>query len=399
MSESNKFFVEEPVTLPKFDEITLAQESDDPIDEGISPADIADSDSNGDTDGHTDSDSGDDATEPAPLVLELPEASDDVLESLSRTMDALQLAEVETLEKLHSDWATDLTRETFQESQEPIQEPETASDLDGEFTGMDDQAAPELPPLSLEEAMAAVETLLFLSEKPVSKARLIDLLGGATDELILTLALEGLMQARKHKSFGVELAEIAGGYQFRTKPSQADVAKRLTRVQFQRLSRGAMETLAIISYKQPCMKEDVDQVRGVDSSHFLRTLLDRRLVDIAGRSELPGRPMLYKTSEHFLEVFGLSSLDQLPPLRELESMIPTSQVGEEDPKVKEMRRLVQQMKSEQFRIQYDPKEDEKLLKEFREEVKQIPISTPTLDQIAEAARIAEAGPAESHPSV
>src|SRR5262249_281019 len=146
---------------------------------------------------------------------------------------------------------------------------------------------------------------------------------------------------------GIELIEVAGGWQFRTKPGRAALARKLAKVQTQRLSRGAMETLAIVAYKQPLMKEDIDKIRGVDSSHFIRGLLERKLVQISGRSEPPGRPMVYSTTQEFLQLFGLRDLDSMPPLRELEAMIPTTQTGnpeDEDPRVKEMRRLVGQMK-------------------------------------------------------
>jgi segregation and condensation protein B len=147
-----------------------------------------------------------------------------------------------------------------------------------------------------------------------------------------------------------------------------------------------METLAIVAYRQPVMKEEIDKIRGVDSSYFIRGLMDRKLIAITGRSELVGRPMLYSTTETFLELFGLKDLAAMPPLRELESMVPTSQSdrpdGEDaDPRVREMRKLVSQMKSDtSTSLIYDPREDEKLLAEIRERVQAIPTSTAYLDE-------------------
>ncbi len=148
-----------------------------------------------------------------------------------------------------------------------------------------------------------------------------------------------------------------------------------------------METLAIIAFKQPALKEDIDQVRGVDSSHFIRGLLDKKLIQISGRSELPGRPMVYSTTNDFLELFGLKSLEDLPPLRELEQMVPGSQAsGEDDPRVKQMRKLVAEMKENSASIlDYDPKEDDRLLQEIRERVQGISITTATLEAQKQAA--------------
>jgi segregation and condensation protein B len=153
-----------------------------------------------------------------------------------------------------------------------------------------------------------------------------------------------------------------------------------------------METLAIIAYQQPVMKEEIDKIRGVDSSYFVRGLLDRKLIKISGRSELPGRPMLYGTTPEFLEVFGLKDLSSLPSLRELEQMIPQSQSGnpeDEDPKTREMRRLVSEMKADHSSaLHYNPKEDEKILKEIRDQVNLIPTSTPYLDELKAAETLA-----------
>lgn len=199
-------------------------------------------------------------------------------------------------------------------------------------------------------------------------------------------ALTHLRNRYKATHHGIEIAEVGGGIQFRTKPGRAALAKRLSKVQVQRLSSGAMESIAIIAYKQPVLKEDIDKVRGVDSSYFVRQLLDRNLIKIDGRSELPGRPLLYSTTQHFLELFGLKDLSALPPLSELESMVPTSQSANPDdenygdPRVREMRRLVAEMKSDKTRIAYDPKEDERILQEIRERVGSISTSTPFIEE-------------------
>jgi segregation and condensation protein B len=144
-----------------------------------------------------------------------------------------------------------------------------------------------------------------------------------------------------------------------------------------------METLTICAYKQPCTKDDIDSVRGVDSSHFIRTLLDRKLIEVSGRSEAPGRPMIYSTTDTFLEVFGLMALTGLPPLREIEAMVPqmaATEEGAEDPRVLQMRKMVGQMKTEANHLDYDSKEDERILQDIRDRVKSIDISTPYLER-------------------
>jgi segregation and condensation protein B len=243
--------------------------------------------------------------------------------------------------------------------------------------------------LDLREMESCIEALLFMSERPLSAKKLQELLGPEMNLDWFHEALLNLQTRYARFSHGIELAEIAHGYQFRTKPVRAALAKKLAKIQTQRLSTGAMESLAIIAYKQPVLKDDVDKIRGVDSSHFIRGLLDKKLIKIAGRSELPGRPMVYATSNEFLEIFSLKSLDSLPPLKELESMIPGSQSGnpdDTDPRVKKMRELVASMNADHsVNLLYDPKEDEKFLTEIRERVKAIEIITPTLQaQVDEA---------------
>ena len=251
-------------------------------------------------------------------------------------------------------------------------------------------ALPSLPTadesgvLDLREVESCIEALLFMTDKPMSEKRLRELLGPDFGDEIFAQALASLQERYQSLSHGIELAQVSGGWQLRTKPGRAALARKLAKVQTQRLSGGAMEALAIIAYKQPVLKDEIDTIRGVDSSHFIRGLLDKKLIQITGRSELPGRPMLYATTPDFLELFGLANLEAMPSLRELEQMVPASQTkdpSEEDPRVREMRKLVGQMKADNSTsLIYDPKEDEKLLQEIRERVQDIPTSTPYLDE-------------------
>lgn len=315
----------------------------------------------------------------------------------SYTKEEIAKIEAEAASKIAEDVALEEARlaseqASTEESEKNEIDPELLAALP-KNPGINENGEPISEP-DFSELESAIETLLFLSEKPMSAVKLQELLGPDFSFHYFQESLTNLKNRYTDTHHGIELVEVAGGYQFRTKANRAALAKKLARVTFQRLSSGAMETLAIIAYKQPTLKESVDEVRGVDSSHFIRTLLDRKLIKISGRSELPGRPMLYETTEDFLQVFSLNDLSELPPLSELESMVPTSQSDhDEDPRIKQMRKLVSDMKSDKSTtLLYDPKEDEQFLADIRERVKGIEVSTPTLmaeDEAKKQAKIDE----------
>ena len=217
--------------------------------------------------------------------------------------------------------------------------------------------------LDSNEIQSCIEAILFMADKPLSVDKFRQMLGPSFELTHFEEALKALQERYQSVHHGIELLEIAGGYQFRTKVGRANLAKKLVKVQSQRLSAGAMETLAIVSYKQPVMKEEVDKIRGVDSSYFVRNLMEKKLIYISGRSELPGRPILYSTTQEFLEIFGLKDLSSLPPLRELEQMVPQSESDnpeDDDPKTRELRRVVGAMnKDKSTLLYYNPEEDEK----------------------------------------
>lgn len=235
--------------------------------------------------------------------------------------------------------------------------------------------------LDLEEAEACIETLLFLSDKPLSVKKLEEYLEPHMTKKLMKEAIGTLKARYESPKHGFELLEVAGGWQFRTKPGKAFLSKKLAKIQTQRLSRGAMESLAIIAYKQPILKDEIDRIRGVDSSHFIRTLLERKLIQMEGRSELPGRPIVYGTTDEFLSLFNIASANDLPPLRELEQMIPASEIGTEDnPVVREMKSLISKMKDTSDSLGYKPEEDEVFLNEMREKIQGTTITTPYLEE-------------------
>jgi segregation and condensation protein B len=238
--------------------------------------------------------------------------------------------------------------------------------------------------LDLNELQSAIEAILFMVDKPIKMERIHEMLGPDFELNLFQEAMSALMDRYQTTAHGIEIVQVANGYQFRTKAGRAALVKKLAKVQTQRLSSGAMESLAIIAYRQPVLKDDIDKIRGVDSSYFIRQLLDKKLIHISGRSDLVGRPLLYSTTDEFLSLFNLKDLSAMPSLREIEQMIPASQSQnpeDEDPRVKEMRKLVGQMKSDtSVSLIYDAREDEKILKDIKERVGSIATTTPYLEQ-------------------
>lgn len=163
----------------------------------------------------------------------------------------------------------------------------------------------------------ALEAIIFAAAGTANAAQirraLPHLAPGRIPDLVAEINQELSEQGRPY-----EIAEVAGGYQFRTRPEFAEVLRAARPERKLRLSRAALETLAVVSYRQPVTRAEIEELRCVDCGAVLRSLLDRQLVRIVGRRDAPGRPVLYGTSSQFLETFGLRSLRDLPALRELE---------------------------------------------------------------------------------
>ncbi len=171
-----------------------------------------------------------------------------------------------------------------------------------------------------QELTAVIEALLFVSSEPVSVARLASVIGNVSKAEVES-ALKTIQDHLNQDGRGIQLVKVAGGYRLATKPDCAPWLKRLDKAKVsQKLSRSALESLAIIAYKQPLVRAEIEEIRGVETSGVLRTLLERKLVRIVGRKEVPGRPIMYGTTKFFLEHFGLQDLSQLPPLREFKEL-------------------------------------------------------------------------------
>jgi segregation and condensation protein B len=165
-----------------------------------------------------------------------------------------------------------------------------------------------------DEMLAAVECVLFVANEPLSVERIaqvIDLGLEDTKELLDMLTRDYNEQKR-----GMQVVELAGGYQISTRPELAVYIERLYKPQFQGLSHAALETLAIIAYKQPVTRGEIELIRGVQSDRAVSTLLEKQLVKEIGRKDGPGRPILFGTTEQFLRHFGLKDLEELPPPEE-----------------------------------------------------------------------------------
>jgi segregation and condensation protein B len=162
-----------------------------------------------------------------------------------------------------------------------------------------------------------VEALLLSTDRPLPEERLAGLLGVGTKEGAASVcaAIEQLNDEYEQTGRAFQAQRVAGGWQLLTLPALGPLVSRLHRDRREsRLSQPALETLAIVSYRQPIMRAEIEAIRGVACGEVLRALLERRLVRITGRAEQLGRPMLYGTTGHFLKVFGLPGLDALPPL-------------------------------------------------------------------------------------
>ncbi len=163
-----------------------------------------------------------------------------------------------------------------------------------------------------------VEALLFASDRPLSVKDIRSWLPDA-DPANIRSALKVLEYEYEAMGRSFGLREVAGGYQFRSRSDFGPYILRMLQTTPARLSRAALETLAIVAYKQPIVRHEIERVRGVESGGILRNLLEKDLIRIMGRKDLPGRPLIYGTTRRFLEVFDLDSIDSLPKLKEIKA--------------------------------------------------------------------------------
>ena len=171
----------------------------------------------------------------------------------------------------------------------------------------------------MEDLKNIVESILFVAEEPLTVDRIKRIVEEAESDEIRD-ALQARQRENEARQGAFYLREVAGGFQFRTRPDYTEFVKRLLLPKPPRLSRAALETLAIVAYKQPVIRSDIEHLRGVDCGGVLRVLLERNLIRVLGRRDIPGRPLIYGTTRRFLEVFDLKDLKDLPSPEEIESV-------------------------------------------------------------------------------
>ena len=185
--------------------------------------------------------------------------------------------------------------------------------IDGEIT---EELAPE-------QVMSIIESILFSTDRPQSLTHISEAFKGTqVTTPRIKKAIESLKIEYASGFRGITLEEVSSGFQLRTKVDNGTYIKRMMKVRSFRLSGPALEVLSIVAYKQPCIKATVDEIRGVESGHLFRSLMDRGMVNFTGKSELSGKPMLYGTTRKFLETFGLRNLKELPSLAEIDDLLP-----------------------------------------------------------------------------
>ena len=178
---------------------------------------------------------------------------------------------------------------------------------------------------------AKIEAIVYAAEMPITLDQIVALLKdsaseGADLKSEVRAAVEELIADYSAEAHGIELRQIAGGYRMSTKPEQHDLVRSFAKSLKPpiRLSLQALETLAVIAYKQPVTVPEISEIRGVDSSGVIATLLDRKLITTSGRKDVIGRPILYKTTKEFLLRFGLKDVNELPSMEEFEKLVAES---------------------------------------------------------------------------
>ncbi len=228
-----------------------------------------------------------------------------------------------------------------------------------ELEGFESAEIDEIQFIEDEQAESIVESILFASDRPVSLASIREVFKGTNIKkdrirrILDNLAVEYAGGRR-----GITLEEITGGYQLRTKIDNMNFLKNTVKARPFKLSGPALETLAIVAYKQPVVKSEIDQIRGVESGHLLRALMEKGLCNFEGKAEnLPGKPMQYGTTRRFLEIFGLRNLKELPTLSQIDELLPEG-IGEEEENKPTLSMVTDSMSEEVKSVSYSEGEEE-----------------------------------------
>ena len=242
----------------------------------------------------------------------------------------------EAANELQIDSVSNLDDDFFVEDTNSIESSNSVSELvsGSELENFESVNIEELEFIEETQLESIVESVLFATDKPVSLAALKLIFKGTNvTNARLKKCLESLQVEYAGGRRGITLEEVGSGYQLRTKIDNMEFLRRSFKAKAFKLSGPALEVLAIVAYKQPLVKAEIDEIRGVESGHLLRALMEKNLVLFAGKSDLPGKPMQYGTTRKFLEIFGLRNLKELPTLSQIDELIPEG-IGDEEQKPK-----------------------------------------------------------------
>lgn len=329
-------------------------------------------------------------------VLEASVETFEAVENVEADAEELDLSQddlVSDFDGIESDAAIFLTEENDEaegflpevsedEAEELEASSEESSDVSLEGTELDEFDSAEIEEVEFveeERLESIVESVLFASDRPVSLASLKLLFKGTNirgDKI--RRALDQLAVEYAGGRRGVTLEEVPGGYQLRTKIDNMEFLKRTLKTRQFKLSGPALEVLSIVAYKQPVVKAEVDEIRGVESGHLLRALMEKNLVTFEGKSELPGRPMQYGTTKKFLEIFGLRSLKELPTLSQIDELLPEGideQQAEEKPTLAS---ITDSLSENAGSVSYSSGEDE--LMKIQEQLEEISTSSTFFEE-------------------
>lgn len=248
----------------------------------------------------------------------------------------------------------------FAAAAEEAAETADATDIEGsELDAFEAADIEELEFVEDEQIHSIVESILFASDRPVSFASIQQVFKGTNVKKDkIRKVLESLAVGYAGGDRGVVLEEITGGYQLRTKVDNMNFLKRTIKTRAFKLSGPALETLSIVAYKQPVVKMEVDQIRGVESGHLLRALMEKGLVSFESKAEhLPGKPMQYGTTRRFLEIFGLRNLKELPTLSQIDELLPEG-IGDETEEIQTLSMVTESLAENSTAMSYSEGEEE-----------------------------------------
>lgn len=284
-------------------------------------------------------------------------ATAEVTENLSEEISE-EVSEEVSEELLESEGL--LADELGESSEDDEEVSEEAVTDNHELSQFESAEIEELEFVEYDKLMSIVESLLFSTDRPLTVDAMRAVFKGTNVKgKDIRSALEDFSIKLAAMDRGVTLEEIGGGYQLRTKLDNTEFMKKHIKGRAFKLSGPALEVLSIVAYKQPCIKSDVDEIRGVESGHLMRALMDRGIIRFGGKSELPGKPMFYETTRKFLEIFGLRSVQELPSLSQIDELIPDG-IGEIEEEKKTLKDLTPELSMESSSTTYSDGETELL---------------------------------------